>query len=183
MLLQIRAAQNGYKCAEQFINWNISCLCAMHQYLIRNTITQCIIRSASSFEYGEILLAVNVRKDSDHRKIRSKLLFKLKENGKLKTNRIVPRTYDSISHSVIVGCSPTDIFTTRKGYQITVKRPSLEEFILLMPRKANIMYPKDMWASIGMMNISMGSKVIEAGSGSGAFTLLLSHAGLVVHEM
>lgn len=148
--------------------------------LIRNLMSQYTIRSLSSLNYGEALLAVDVRKDLDYRKTGHKKLFKLEINGKLKTYGLVPDAYDTIPHSTIAGCSPNDVFTTRKGNHIGVRRPSLEEYVLFMPRKANIMYPKDIWASIGMMDIDSGSKVIEAGSGSGALTLFLSRAGSII---
>lgn len=60
-----------------------------------------------------------------------------------------------------------------------VRRPTLNEYVLLMKRTATPTYPKDIAAMMNMMDIEVGSKVIEAGSGSGALTLYLSRAGIV----
>lgn len=129
---------------------------------IRNLITTKLSR-ASSFQYGELLLAID-------RKNRRKL-FKLRENGELE------RHVGKICHDVIAGHQPSNAFKTNNGSHLTLKRPSLEEFILLTRRRANIMYPKDAWALIGMMDIGPGSKVMEGGAGSGSLTLHLSRAG------
>ena len=105
----------------------------------------------------------------DHKQ--RKRLFKLKINGQFegRTGRI--------RHEDIAGLPPSWPFTTHIGSPVTLRRPSLEEYVKLMHRSANIMYPKDIWALIGMLDIGPGSKVIEAGTGSGALTLHLSRAG------
>lgn len=131
---------------------------------IRNLITPNSIRSISTFHYGENLIAVD-------RKNRKKL-FKLRIEGVLDSHS------GRLFHDNIEGRLPNANFKTDNGSPVTIKRPSLEEFVLFTRRQANIMYPKDIWAAIGLMDIGPGSKVIEAGTGSGSLTLHLSRAGM-----
>lgn len=49
-----------------------------------------------------------------------------------------------------------------------------------MPRGPAPSYPKDVVALINMMDVGAGSRVLEAGSGSGGMTLYLSRAGAVI---
>ena len=137
-----------------------------HHPHIRNLIhtTTTILTRALSFQYGELVLAID-------RKNRSRL-FKLRENGYYEGHS------GKIPHDLIVGNQPSENFKTNIGLRLLLKRPSLEEYVLLTRRRANIMYPKDVWAVVGLMDISEGSKVIEAGTGSGSLTLHLSRAGI-----
>ncbi|WP_101616708.1 tRNA (adenine-N1)-methyltransferase [Bifidobacterium margollesii] len=68
--------------------------------------------------------------------------------------------------------------TARKigGWQYTVMRPRLQDFILSMPRGAQIMYPKDIAQVIEVCDIRQGMRVLESGGGSGAMSLHLLDA-------
>lgn len=67
---------------------------------------------------------------------------------------------------------------TRKigGWQYTVMRPRMQDFILSMPRGAQIMYPKDIAQVIETCDIRRGMRVLESGGGSGAMGLHLLDA-------
>ena len=54
-----------------------------------------------------------------------------------------------------------------------IYRPTFKEFILLMKRGPQIIYPKDVAQIVLESNIHNSSKVLEIGSGSGALTLYL----------
>ena len=54
-----------------------------------------------------------------------------------------------------------------------IYRPTFKEFILLMKRGPQIIYPKDISQIVIEANISSSSKVLEIGTGSGALTLYL----------
>ncbi|AFU71424.1 methyltransferase [Bifidobacterium asteroides DSM 20089] len=57
------------------------------------------------------------------------------------------------------------------GWAFTVMRPRLEDYILSMPRGAQIMYPKDVARVILLGDIRPGMRVLESGAGSGAMSL------------
>jgi len=74
-----------------------------------------------------------------------------------------------------------DIFGTPWGSRVfthlkktfIMLQPSLHEILLHTKRATTIMYPKEIGFILVNMNIGQGCKVIEAGSGSGAFTTAL----------
>ena len=62
------------------------------------------------------------------------------------------------------------------GWAFTIMRPRLEDYILSMPRGAQIMYPKDVARVILLGDIRPGMRVLESGAGSGAMSLGLLDA-------
>lgn len=62
------------------------------------------------------------------------------------------------------------------GWQYTVMRPRLADYVLSMPRGAQIMYPKDIATVIELGDIRLGMRVLESGGGSGAMSLHLLEA-------
>lgn len=62
------------------------------------------------------------------------------------------------------------------GWQYTVMRPRLMDFILSMPRGAQIMYPKDIAQVLELADIRSGMRVLESGGGSGAMSLHILEA-------
>jgi len=60
-----------------------------------------------------------------------------------------------------------------QGYKFYVLKPLPSDYILHMTRKTQIIYPEDAGLILLYGNISPGSKVIEAGCGSGALTCIL----------
>lgn len=62
------------------------------------------------------------------------------------------------------------------GWQYAVMRPRLADYVLSMPRGAQIMYPKDIAQVIQLGDIRRGMRVLESGAGSGAMSLNLLDA-------
>ena len=62
------------------------------------------------------------------------------------------------------------------GWQYAVMRPRLADYVLSMPRGAQIMYPKDIAQVIQSGDIRKGMSVLESGAGSGAMSLNLLDA-------
>lgn len=62
------------------------------------------------------------------------------------------------------------------GWRFTVMRPRLADYVLSMPRGAQIMYPKDIAQVIQLGDIRTGMRVLESGAGSGAMSLNLLDA-------
>ena len=65
------------------------------------------------------------------------------------------------------------IITTSTGIDFQIYSPTYKEFVLLMKRGPQIIYPKDVGQIIVESNIHNASKVLEIGSGSGALTLYI----------
>src|SRR5690606_25973013 len=59
--------------------------------------------------------------------------------------------------------------------------PTLSDFVLKMPRGAQVIYPKDLGPILMLADIQPGHRVLESGIGSGALSMTLLRAGAVVH--
>lgn len=89
-----------------------------------------------------------------------------------------------IAHDALIGRSDGSIVTLSGGKRMMALKPTFGDYVLKMPRGAQVLYPKDlaiipMWA-----DVYPGARVFEAGTGSGALTMALLRAvgpeGLVV---
>ena len=67
---------------------------------------------------------------------------------------------------------PTSVISST-GNEFYIYIPTYKEFVLLMKRGPQIIYPKDIGSIIVDANINNKSKVLEIGTGSGALTLFL----------
>jgi tRNA (adenine57-N1/adenine58-N1)-methyltransferase len=65
------------------------------------------------------------------------------------------------------------VAVTSKGARYLALRPTLAEYVLEMPRGAQIIYPKDLATIALFADVGPGQTVVEAGLGSGALTLVL----------
>ena len=75
-----------------------------------------------------------------------------------------------------VGKEPGTKILTNLGRSITAYRPSFEEILLhYIRRTTQIIYPKDLGYIILKLGIREGFRILEAGTGSGAATLILAH--------
>ncbi|MEM1540245.1 MAG: tRNA (adenine-N1)-methyltransferase [Candidatus Bathyarchaeia archaeon] len=59
--------------------------------------------------------------------------------------------------------------------QFTILKPLLRDYIMKSVRRTQIMYPKDIALIIVFSGIGPGSRVVEAGTGTGALTTALAH--------
>ncbi len=81
-----------------------------------------------------------------------------------------------VSHDQLIGTSEGRPVQTSRGEQFILLRPTLAEFVLEMPRGAQIIYPKDLAAILVAADVYPGARVLEAGTGSGALTIALLRA-------
>ena len=82
-------------------------------------------------------------------------------------------TQNGTIHHNDIKTLPTIVKTSQnQDYEVYI--PSFDEFILLMKRGPQIIYPKDIGSIIISGNISKFSNILEIGTGSGALTLYLS---------
>lgn len=65
--------------------------------------------------------------------------------------------------------------TSSLGFKFAVLKPQLQDFIMKCARQTQIMYPKDIALMVMFSGIGPGSKVVEAGTGTGALTTALAH--------
>lgn len=59
-------------------------------------------------------------------------------------------------------------------------RPTLEDFVVEMPRGAQVIYPKDLATILMIADIKPGVRVLESGVGSGALSMAMLRAGAVI---
>lgn len=141
--------------------------------------------------FGELLVAEYCKKGQ----VEFKKLFQLQSGARLMSS------WGFIQHDNIVGQRSGQFLKTGRGVSILIRRPSLEDYVLLMKRGPAIAYPKvhnimgydmfciDEWilhsllfsqdaaTMLMMMDVTEGDRVLESGSGSGAMSLFLSRAG------
>lgn len=78
-----------------------------------------------------------------------------------------------IAHDVIIGAPEGSWVRSSMGLRYLALRPTLGEYVLEMPRGAQVIYPKDLAVILFWADIYPGCRVLEAGMGSGALTMAL----------
>lgn len=81
-----------------------------------------------------------------------------------------------LKHDDIIGLPEGSVISNHNGIEYLALRPLLTDFVLSMPRGANIVYPKDSALIVTMGDIFPGARVIEAGVGSGGLSMYLLRA-------
>ena len=82
----------------------------------------------------------------------------------------------AVRHDAILGSVEGARVRSTGGMSFVCFRPRLADFVLKMPRGAQVVYPKDLGAILVEADIHPGARVLEAGTGSGALTLALSRS-------
>jgi tRNA (adenine57-N1/adenine58-N1)-methyltransferase len=82
----------------------------------------------------------------------------------------------TLRHAEIIGGPEGAELRSSGGSRLLALRPRLADFILTMPRGAQVVYPKDIGPMLHWGDIRPGSVVLEAGTGSGALTMALVQA-------
>jgi tRNA (adenine57-N1/adenine58-N1)-methyltransferase len=94
----------------------------------------------------------------------------LKVGGEFHTHRGI------ISHDSVIGSPEGSVVKATNGDAFLVLRPLLIDYVMSMPRGAQVIYPKDAAQIIHEGDIFPGARVLEAGAGSGALTCSLLRA-------
>ena len=81
-----------------------------------------------------------------------------------------------VGHEALIGALDGTTVTTSLGARYLALRPTLAEYVLEMPRGAQVIYPKDLATICHFADIGPGQTVVEAGLGSGALTMTLLQA-------
>src|SRR5690349_15707679 len=82
----------------------------------------------------------------------------------------------AIPHDSVIGVPEGSVVKSTNGDQFLVLRPLLIDYVLSMPRGAQVIYPKDAAQIVHEGDIFPGARVLEAGAGSGAMTCSLLRA-------
>ncbi|MEO9330128.1 tRNA (adenine-N1)-methyltransferase [Gordonia aurantiaca] len=82
----------------------------------------------------------------------------------------------AIAHDDLIGAPEGSIVSATSGTQYLALRPLLVDYVLSMPRGAQVIYPKDSAQIVMEGDIFPGARVLEAGAGSGALTCSLLRA-------
>jgi tRNA (adenine57-N1/adenine58-N1)-methyltransferase catalytic subunit len=85
-----------------------------------------------------------------------------------------------LPHDNVIGAAEGTRFRSSQGATYTGIRPTLSDFVLKMPRGAQVIYPKDLGPILMLLDIFPGARVLESGVGSGALSMTLVRAGAVV---
>ena len=118
------------------------------------------------FEYGDRVLLLDVKQ--------RRYLVTLKEGGEFHShNGFVP-------HADLVGQEEGLLAKSTKGSSYIVMRPTLEDFVIEMPRGAQVIYPKDLAPICMLADIGPGVKVFETGVGSGALSMTMLRWGATI---
>jgi tRNA (adenine57-N1/adenine58-N1)-methyltransferase len=117
---------------------------------------------ARPFAAGDRVLLVDAK--------RRRHLVTLVEGGQFHTHAGV------LEHDALIGTVEGSAVRTTRGSRLVAVRPTLAEYVLEMPRGAQVIYPKDLGPILVLADVFPGAKVLESGVGSGALTLALLRA-------
>jgi tRNA (adenine57-N1/adenine58-N1)-methyltransferase catalytic subunit len=120
-----------------------------------------------AFAEGDQVLLIDVKK--------RRYLVTLEAGGEFHTHAGV------IGHDDLIGAAEGSSFRSTRGSAMLAIRPTLADFVLKMPRGAQVIYPKDLGPLLMLADIFPGARVLESGVGSGAMSMTLVRAGAVVH--
>jgi tRNA (adenine57-N1/adenine58-N1)-methyltransferase len=82
----------------------------------------------------------------------------------------------AIAHDDLIGAPEGSVVHSTAGTGYLAFRPLLADFVLSMPRGAQVIYPKDAAQIVGFGDVGPGMRVLEAGAGSGALSCSLLRA-------
>jgi tRNA (adenine57-N1/adenine58-N1)-methyltransferase len=82
----------------------------------------------------------------------------------------------AIAHDEVIGLPEGSVVKSTNGDPFLVLRPLLVDYVMSMPRGAQLIYPKDAAQIVLEGDIFPGARVLEAGAGSGALTCSLLRA-------
>jgi tRNA (adenine57-N1/adenine58-N1)-methyltransferase len=94
----------------------------------------------------------------------------LRPGGEYHTHRGV------LAHDAILGREEGSVVNSTGGTPYLALRPLLADYVLAMPRGAQVIYPKDAAQIVMHGDVFPGARVLEAGAGSGALTCSLLRA-------
>jgi tRNA (adenine57-N1/adenine58-N1)-methyltransferase catalytic subunit len=120
----------------------------------------------SLFALGERVMLI----DSKSRRY----VFELKHDGEFHSHA------GFVAHEVLIGKPEGCRVESTRGARYVALRPTLEDFVIEMPRGAQVIYPKDLAPICMLADIAPGVRVLESGVGSGALSMTMLRYGAIV---
>jgi tRNA (adenine57-N1/adenine58-N1)-methyltransferase len=94
----------------------------------------------------------------------------------LKPGAVTDLRGGKLAHDALIGTAEGRYVASTRGETFLLLRPTLADYVLAMPRGAQVIYPKDLSVILLAADIYPGAAVLEAGTGSGALTMTLLRA-------
>ena len=94
----------------------------------------------------------------------------------LEPGRVYHTHRGGLAHDDLIGTPEGSVVSSSGGTAYLALRPLLSDYVLSMPRGAQVIYPKDAAQIVAMGDIFPGARVLEAGAGSGALSCFLLRA-------
>jgi tRNA (adenine57-N1/adenine58-N1)-methyltransferase len=103
----------------------------------------------------------------------------------LEPGQVFHSHHGTLEHEAIIGITEGAEVESSMGRRMRVLRPTLAEFVVKMPRGAQVIYPKDLGPMLLLADVFPGARVLESGIGSGALsmTMLRYGAEIVGYEL
>jgi tRNA (adenine57-N1/adenine58-N1)-methyltransferase catalytic subunit len=105
----------------------------------------------------------------DHKKRR--YLVTLKAGGEFHSHA------GFVPHDAVIGVEEGSTVRSTRHQPYLAIRPTLSDFVLKMPRGAQVIYPKDLGPILMLADLFPGARVLESGIGSGALSMAMLRAG------
>jgi len=83
-----------------------------------------------------------------------------------------------VPHELLLGQPEGVVAKSTHGARYTAVRPTMADYVLKMPRGAQVIYPKDLGPILLQADIFPGARVLESGIGSGALSMTMLRAGV-----
>ena len=64
---------------------------------------------------------------------------------------------------------------TTMGDELNILEPTIEDLVMKLARKTQVIYPKDLGLMVVKLGVHSGSRIVETGTGSGATTALMAY--------
>ena len=103
---------------------------------------------------------------------RKALILVLKPGERVETHR------GTLGHDDLIGQPWGLRVRTHMGYPFSLLRPSTDDLMRNIKRKSQIVYPKDAGYIMLKLGVRSGTRVVEAGTGSGGMALALAQAAM-----
>ncbi|MGH7166813.1 MAG: tRNA (adenine-N1)-methyltransferase [Nitrospiraceae bacterium] len=94
----------------------------------------------------------------------------------LKAGETFQYSGETIAHEDLIGKADGSLVTLSRGTRMMALLPTLGDYVVKMPRGAQVIYPKDLAMITIWADVYPGARVFEAGTGSGALTMALLRA-------